>query len=98
MGLTQNAAFAAAPTSNEIMSGVTLSARHDALLAPYLFNLSRGPSAVRDLIVSDMRGFLDLGLNRRAADLLIVLRVFLAKYPEAARVVGHSAAIGACHS
>jgi hypothetical protein len=40
---------------------------------------------VRDLIVADLDGFLDLGAKRRAADQLVVLRAFLARYPEAAR-------------
>jgi hypothetical protein len=76
-----------APTSNEIMSGVTRSARHDALLASYLLGLGHGPSVVRNLIVADLDGFLDLGLKRRAADQLVVLRAFLAQYPETARGV-----------
>lgn len=74
-----------APTSNEIMSGVTPSARHDALLSSYLLGLGHGPAVVRDLIVADLDGFLDLGLKRRAADQIVVLRAFLAKYPEATR-------------
>jgi hypothetical protein len=37
------------------------------------------------MIASDLLGFLDLGVRRRAADLLIVLRLFLSKYPEAGR-------------
>jgi uncharacterized membrane protein (GlpM family) len=86
MDLERHAALASAPTSNEIISGVTPSARHHSLLAGYLLNMGRGPAAVRDLIVSDLRGFLDLGVKRRAADLLIVLRFFLAKYPEVAGV------------
>jgi hypothetical protein len=73
------------PTSNETMHGVTPSQRHDALLASYLLGLRHGPAAVRDLIVADLDGFLDLGAKRRAADQLVVLRAFLARYPEAAR-------------
>ncbi len=73
------------PTSNEIMSGVKPDARHDALLDSYLLGLRHGPAVVRDLIVSDLDGFLDLGLKRRAADQLVVLRAFLAKFPETAR-------------
>jgi hypothetical protein len=81
----RKAGAAEAPTSNEIMSGVTPSARHDALLASYLLGLGHGPAAVRNFIVADLDGFLDLGLKRRAADQLVVLRAFLAQYPEAAR-------------
>ncbi|WP_244613161.1 hypothetical protein [Methylosinus sp. Ce-a6] len=67
------------------MSGVKPDARHDALLDSYLLGLRHGPAVVRDLIVSDLDGFLDLGLKRRAADQLVVLRAFLAKFPETAR-------------
>jgi hypothetical protein len=74
-----------APTSNEIMSKVRPSERHDALLSSYLLGLGHGPTAVRDLIVADLDGFLDLGATRRAADQLVVLRAFMAQYPEAAR-------------
>jgi hypothetical protein len=69
--------------SNEMVLGVTPSAKHHSLLASYLFNLGRGPVAVRTMIVADLRAFLDLGAARRAADLLIVLRFFLSEYPEA---------------
>lgn len=82
----QRRAFDAAPTSNEVMSGVRPSAQHDALLASYLLGLGRGPSAVRNLIVADLDGFLDLGLKRRAADQLVVLRAFLARFPETRRL------------
>jgi hypothetical protein len=81
----QSRAFDLTPTSNEVMSGVRPSAQHDALLASYLLGLRHGPAVVRDLIVADLDGFLDLGLNRRAADQLVVLRAFLAKYPETGR-------------
>ncbi|MBY6240313.1 hypothetical protein [Methylosinus sp. Sm6] len=74
-----------APTSNETMSKVTRSQRHDTLLASYLLGLGHGTAAVRDQIVADLDGFLDLGATRRAADQLVVLRAFLAQYPEAAR-------------
>jgi hypothetical protein len=83
----QPSASKRAPTSNEIMSRVRPSQRHDALLASYLLGLKHGPAAVRDLIVADLDGFLDLGATRRAADQLVVLHAFLAQYPEAARGV-----------
>lgn len=82
---TRCAALSCAPTVNEIVSGATPSARHHSMLAGYLLHMSRGPAAVRALIVSDLRGFLDLGVRSRVADLLIVLRFFLALHPEAAR-------------
>ena len=59
------------------------SARHHALLSSYLLNLERGPIAVRDMIVTDLSIFLDLGASQRVADLLIVLRLFFAEHPEA---------------
>ncbi|KAF0135391.1 MAG: hypothetical protein FD148_703 [Methylocystaceae bacterium] len=71
---------------NEIVLGVTPSAEHDRLLASYLFNLERGPAAVRDMIVADFRCFFDLGARRQAADMLIVLRRFLSDHPQAGRV------------
>lgn len=71
---------------NEIVLGVTPSAKHDRLLASYLFNLERGPAAVRDMIVADFRCFFDLGARRQAADMLIVLRRFLSDHPQAGRV------------
>ena len=37
----------------------------------------------REIIVADLRIFLDLGVSQRAADLLIVLRLFLSDYPDA---------------
>ena len=40
-------------------------------------------AAVREIIVADLRIFLDLGATQRAANLLIVLRLFLSNYPDA---------------
>jgi len=71
--------------ANEIVLGASPARRHEALLSSYLLNLHRDPDAVREMIVSDLRGFLDLGARDCAADLLLVLRVFLSKYPEARR-------------
>ena len=70
---------------NELILGVTPSSRHHSLLASYLFNRERSPAALRDMIISDIRSFLDLGAKQRAADLLIVLRLFLSDYPRARR-------------
>ncbi len=82
--VSECAAFAGL-ASNELVLGAVPSTRHHSLLSSYLLNIGRGPRAVRDMIVADMRGFLDLGVSRRAADLLIVLRIFLSDYPEARR-------------
>jgi hypothetical protein len=81
--VTQCAALAGL-ASDEMVLGVTPSAKHYSLLSSYLVNLRRGPVAVRTLIVADLRTILDLGASRRAADLLIVLRLFLSEYPAAA--------------
>ena len=69
--------------ANEMFLGVTPSAKHHSLLSSYLLNLGRGPAAVRDMIVADLRCCLDLGASQRAADLLVVLRLFLAEHPDA---------------
>jgi hypothetical protein len=50
---------------------------HRALLDSYRMNAHRGERATRDLIISDLRGFLDLGAAGRARDLLIVLWLYL---------------------
>lgn len=71
--------------SHDMVLGVTLSAKHQSLLSSYLFNLERGRMAVRDMIVADMRRFRELGALQRAADLLLVLRLFLTNYPDASR-------------
>jgi hypothetical protein len=86
--LAQCTSFAAL-TPNEIVLGPTPSAKHHLLLTSYLLNLKRGPEVVRDMMVSDLRRWLDLGAVQRAADLLIVLRQFLFDYPEA-RFIRHS--------
>ena len=64
-----------------VSSGFSL--KHKSLLLSYVFNLNRGPRAVREMIVSDIRAAIDLGATERAADLLLVLRVFLFEHPEA---------------
>jgi hypothetical protein len=69
--------------SSELLLGATPSERHYSLLASYLLNLQRGVLPVRDMIVADLRAFIDLGARQRAADLLLVLRLFLSAYPEA---------------
>jgi len=68
----------------EMIVGVTETAIHRAVLASYVSNLWRGSEVVRDLMVADIRTALDLGVAERAADLLVVLRLFLSAHPEAA--------------
>ncbi len=82
ISLAQCAAFAGL-ARDEIVLGVTPSAKHRALLSSYLLNLGRGPTAVREMIVADLRRFRELGALQRVADLLFVLRVFLTRHPEA---------------
>ena len=69
--------------ASEIFVGPTLAVRHRALLSSYMLNLDRGPMAVRDMIVADLRSSLDLGALHRAADQLLVLRLFLFDHPQA---------------
>jgi hypothetical protein len=80
--LEECAQFAALDTS-ELFTGSVLSTRHQTLLSSYLLNLKRGPVAVRKMIVSNIRIAIDLGAWKYAADLLLVLRMFLSKHPEA---------------
>jgi hypothetical protein len=79
---TQCAAYAGL-SSNEIVLGAAPTYEQQGLLSSYLLNMSRGPAAVREMIVSDLRDYLDLGNRRRAADLLIVLSRFFSDFPEA---------------
>ncbi len=69
--------------SSELLIGTVVSAKHHSLLQSYVLNLWRGAIVVRDLIRTDLRAFIDLGAKERAADLLLVLRLFLSGYPEA---------------
>lgn len=79
----QQCARSARLSPNELMLGVSPTRRHRRLLASYLLNLDRGAVNVREMIVADLHAFLDLGLPERAADALVVLRLFLKDYPEA---------------
>jgi hypothetical protein len=80
--LEECAEFAALQT-NELFTGAVLSAKHRSLLSSYLLNLKRGPIGVRKMIVADIRMAIDLGASKHAADLILVLRMYLAKYLEA---------------
>jgi hypothetical protein len=68
----------------ELVLGVTPSAKHDQLYSSYLLNLRSSPNAVCQMIVADIRAYIDLGAMAPAADLLIVLRRFLSEWPDAA--------------
>ena len=68
---------------DEVVTDVAVSRRHAESLASYLFNIHRGAESVRQMIIADLLGFLDLGLRAKASDALVVLRMFLSDYPEA---------------
>jgi hypothetical protein len=79
--------------TNDFFLGVTPSCRHRSLLDGYLANMGRGPEAIRDMMIADLRRWTQLGANARAADLLVVLRQFLSEYPQAVPAqagAGHS--------
>ena len=69
--------------SSEIFVSSGISPKHKSLLLSYVLNLNHGPGAVREMIVADIRAAIDLGATERAADLLLILRVFLFEHPEA---------------
>ena len=75
--------------SREMFMNSAFSSKYKSLLLSYIFNLKRGPIAVREMIVADIRLAIDLGASKRAADLLLVLRAFLSEHPEA-RIDQHS--------
>ncbi len=89
IGLTQCATIAGL-TSDEILIGVEEGDKHRRLLFSYLLNLHHGRRTVRNMILADLRGFVDLGAEARAADLLVVLRMFLSDCgdPEIPRAEG----------
>jgi hypothetical protein len=60
--------------------------RHKYLLASYLVNLKRGRNAVRKMIVDDFWLFRDLGAQERAADLMLVWKMYLSDCATHARV------------
>jgi len=68
--------------------GAAPSAKHQALLATYILNCWRGHGVVRDMIYADLRMFLDLGADQRAADSLLALKLYLSAAPEARSDVG----------
>jgi len=72
--------------SNEAMLSVAPCAKHNSLLLSYLFNLKRGLAFVRDMIIADLRSSIDIGAMQQAADPLVVLRLFISEYPEAAYI------------
>ncbi|QGM98189.1 hypothetical protein [Methylocystis parvus] len=74
--MTELGKFGIALASNEIVLSAAVTPMHRSLLASYRMNAHRGENSARDLIVRDLRSFLDLGALDRATDLLIVLALF----------------------
>lgn len=79
---------------DEIVLGASLSERHRTLLSSYMLHLDRGAIFVRQMIIADLRSFLRLGARKRAADLLVVLRMFLSKHPDALCVGRYRSGLG----
>ena len=61
---------------------VAPSANHCRILSSYRLNMGMGASVVRDMLIADIRGLLDLGAKQKAADLRVVLECFFSDYPE----------------
>ena len=70
-------------SESEMIVGATASSRLRTLLSSYLIDLEEGAHWVRETLVSDIRASVGRGALAQAADLLIVLREFLSRYPEA---------------
>jgi len=63
-----------------LVVGVAPAARHHTLLKSYqLLNLHHGRVGVRRMIVRDLLSCLDIGALSCAADLVVVLRLFLSE-------------------
>jgi hypothetical protein len=82
ISMQQCAEFAGLPP-DEVVADVAVSKRHVTLFASYLLNIHRGAVNVRQMMVADLRGFLDLGMRDKASDALVILRIFLSDYPSA---------------
>jgi hypothetical protein len=85
-----------------LVVGLAPNARHHALLKSYLFNAHRGHAKLLGMMIRDLRGCLDIGADRCAADLVIVLRLFLSRRHEIVRASRRQAVIGvgrgvSCH-
>jgi hypothetical protein len=70
---------------DELILGTGPTEAHRAKLSAYELNMKWGAETVRELIIGDIRVARDLGAARLAADLLVVLRMFLHEHPEARR-------------
>lgn len=75
--MTELGKFGVGLALNEITLTASVTPMHRTLLASYRMNAHRGEKSARDLILSDLRSFLDLGALERATDTLIVLALFM---------------------
>ncbi|WP_442754529.1 hypothetical protein ACNHKD_16270 [Methylocystis sp. JAN1] len=75
--MTELGKFEIALASDELTLSASVTPRHRSLLASYRMNAHRGEASARNLIIRDLRSFLDLGAIDRATDLLIVLALFM---------------------
>ncbi len=81
-------------SGSELILGIEPSERHKWLLSGYLLNKRLGRHAVLKMIVADLRRYLDLGVPARAADLLIVLRLFLSETGHGVPASAHTHPMG----
>jgi hypothetical protein len=74
--MTELGRFGVTVSSGEILLSASVTPLHRNLLASYRMSAHRGEDGVRQLIMRDLRNFLDLGALDPASDLLIVLALF----------------------
>lgn len=75
--MTELGKFGIALASDSISLSASVTPAHRTLLASYRMNAHRGEDSTRNLIIRDLRNFLDLGALDRATDLLIVLALYM---------------------
>jgi hypothetical protein len=85
-------------SEKEFTLGATSSGRRRSLLDSYLLNMGNGPAAIHEMMVADLRRWIDLGAISRAADVAIVLRQFVSDYPQAAFALHNDEHGNACVS
>jgi hypothetical protein len=73
----EECAIYAGITPGKLPSAVIPSAKHWSLLESYRLNLWRGEGVVGKMILGDFWRFVELGAKSHAADLFLVLRLFL---------------------
>lgn len=75
--MTELGRFGIALAADSISLSASVTPAHRTLLVSYRMNAQRGEESARNLILRDMRNFMDLGALDRATDLLIVLALFM---------------------